>query len=61
MKSINQASRVNIIPIVIGALRRIYKDATTWKEKLWIPAITGSAQISTISGRAHIVSKLFGF
>lgn len=34
VKSINQASKVNIIPIVIGALRRIHKDARTWKEKL---------------------------
>ena len=47
--------------IIIGALRRIYKDARTWKEKLWIPAITGSAQLSTICGRAHIVSKLYIF
>ena len=58
MKRINQASKVSFIPIVTGAVGIIFKGVRTWKEKLKIPDIVGSAQLSVIFGTAQILRKV---
>ena len=50
-----------IIIIVIGALGTISKNAKSWHEKLKIPDIVGSAQLSAILGTAHILRKVLCF
>ena len=50
-----------VIPIVIGALGTVSKNAKTWHGKLNISDIVGSAQLSAILGRAHILRKVLCF
>ena len=57
VKRIHQASKVSGIPIVVGALGTISKDARTWQEELGIPDIIGSAQLSAILGTAHVLKE----
>ena len=57
IKRIHRASKVTVIPIVIGALETISKNAKSWHEKLKIPDIIRSAQLSAILRRAHILLK----
>ena len=61
IKRIHRASKVTVIPIVIGALGTISKNAKSWHEKLKIPDIIGSAQLSAILGTAHILRKVLCF
>ena len=61
IKRIHRASKVTVIPIVIGALGTISKNAKSWHEKLKIPDIVGSAQLSAILGTAHILWKVLCF
>ena len=54
--------KVIVIPIVIGTLGTVSRNAKSWHGKLDIPDIAGSTQLSTVLGTAHIlrccVSKL---
>ena len=50
IKRIHRASKVTMIPIVNGALGIISKNARSWHEKLKLPDIVGSAQLSAILG-----------
>lgn len=56
VKLIHQAS--SLIPIVVGALGTISKDARTWQEKLGIPDIIGSPQLSAKLGTAHVLRRV---
>ena len=58
IKRIHRASKVTVIPIVIGALGTVSKNAKSWHGKLDIPDIVGSAQLSAILGTAHILRKV---
>ena len=61
LKRIHRASKVTVLPIVIGALGTISKNAKSWHEKLKIPDMVGSAQLSAILGTAHILRKVLCF
>ena len=61
IERIHRASTVTVIPIVIGALRTISKNAKTCHEKLDISDIVGSAQFSAIIGAAHLLRKVLCF
>ena len=52
------ASKVIIIPIVIGALGSISKGANTWFGKQEVPDLLGSVQLSAILGTAHLLRKV---
>ena len=58
IRRIHGASKVTIIPIVIGALGSISKGAKTWFGKLDVPAFLGSVQLSAILGTAHLLRKV---
>ena len=58
IKRIHGASKVTVIPIMVGALGTISKNAKTWHGKLNIPDIIGSAQLSAILG-THIAGKCY--
>ena len=49
---------MNVIPIVIGALGSYSKNVKTWMEKLKIPNIIDSAQLSAILETAHVLRKV---
>ena len=49
IRRIHGASKVTVIPIVIGALGSISKRAKTWYNKLGVPEFIGSVQLSAIS------------
>ena len=61
IKRIHRASKVIVIPIVIGALGTVSKNAKIWHGKLNISDIVGSAQLSGILGTAHILRKVLCF
>ena len=46
------------IPVVIGALETISKNAKAWYGKLSLPGVFGSAQLSAILCTAHILWKM---
>jgi len=54
----NNNAKVNVIPVVIGALGSYSKNVKTWMEKLKIPNILDSAQLSAILGTAHVLRKV---
>ena len=58
VKRIKKASKVSVITIVTDAVGTILKDARTRKEKLGIPDITGSGQLSAILRTTHILRKV---
>ena len=58
IKRIHRASKVTVIPIVIGVLATISKNAKTWYRQIDLPDIIGSAQLSAILGTAHILRKV---
>ena len=60
-KRIHRASKVTVILIVTGALGTISKNAKSWHERLKIPDIVGSAQLSAILGTAHRMRKVLCF
>ena len=55
---IHGASKVAIIPIVIGALGSISKGVKTWFGKLDVPDFLGSVKLSPILGTAHLLRKV---
>ena len=57
IRRIHGASKVTIIPIVIGALGSISKGAKTWFGKLDLPDFLGSVQFSAILETAHLLQK----
>ena len=59
IRRIHGASKVTIIPIVIGALGSILKGAKTWFGKLDVPHFLGSVQLSAILGTAHLLRKVW--
>ena len=61
IRSIHGASKVTIIPIVIGDLGSISTGSKTWSGKLNVPDFLGSVQLSTILGTAHILRKVLCF
>ena len=58
IRRIHRASKVTIIPIVIGALGSISKGGKTWFGKLDEPVFLGSVQLSPILGTAHLLRKV---
>lgn len=58
VKHMHQAPTVTVIPFVTGALRTVSRNAKTWCEKLNIPDVTESAQLSIILGTAHVLRKV---
>ena len=58
IKRIHRASKVTVIPIVIGTLGTVSRNAISWRGKLDIPDIVGSTQLSAILGTAHILRKV---
>ena len=57
IRRIHGASKVTIIPIVIGALGSISKGAKTRFGNLGVPDFLGSVQLSAILGTAHLLRK----
>ena len=55
---IHVATKVAVIPIVIGAHGTISKNAKVWYGRLSLPDIFGSVQLSAILGTAHILRKV---
>ena len=53
-----KTSKVTVIPIVIGTLGTISRDAKSWHGKLDTPDIVGSTQLSAILATAHILRKV---
>ena len=58
IRRIHGASKVIIIPIMIGALGSISEGAKTWFGKLDVPDFLGSVQLSAILGTAHLSRKV---
>ena len=58
IRRIHGASKVTIIPIVIGALGSISKGAKTWFGKLDVPDFLRSVQLSANLGTAHLLRKV---
>ena len=58
IKRIHRASKVTVIPIVIGTLGIVSRNLKSWHEKLEIPEIVGSTQLSAVLGTAHILRKV---
>ena len=58
IKRIHRASKVTVIPIVIGTLGTVSRNAKSWHGKLDIPDIVGNTQFSAILGTAHILRKV---
>ena len=58
IKRIHRASKVTVIPIVIGTLGTVSRKTKSWHGKLDIPDIVGSTQLSAILGTAHILRKV---
>ena len=58
LKRVHGATKVAVIPIVIGALGTISKKAKLWYGRLSLPDIFGSVQLSAILGTAHILQKV---
>ena len=58
IKRVHGATKVAVIPIVIGALGTISKKAKLWYERLSLPDIFGSVQLSAILGTAHILRNV---
>ena len=58
VKRIHRASKVTVIPILIGTLATVSRNAKSWHGKLDIPDIVGSTQLSAILGTAHILRKV---
>ena len=55
---IHRESKVIVIPIVIGTLGAVSRNAKSWHAKFDIPDIVGSTQLSAILGTAHILRKV---
>ena len=58
IKRIHRASKVTVVPIVIGTLGTVPMNAKSWHGKLDIPDIVGSTQLSAILGTAHVLRKV---
>ena len=58
IRRIHGASKVTVIPIVIGALGSTSKRAKTWYDKLGVPEFIGRVQLSAILGTAHLLRKV---
>ena len=58
IRRVHGASKVIIIPIVIGALLSISKGAKTWFARQNVPDLLRSVQLSTILRTAHLLRKL---
>ena len=52
------ASKVTVIPIVIGALGSISKRANTLYGKLGVPEFIGGVQLSANLGTVHLLRKV---
>ena len=58
IRRICRASKVTIIPIVIGALGSKSKDAKTLFGKLDVPDFLGNVQLTAILGTADLLRKV---
>ena len=58
IKRENNNAKVDVIPVVIRAIGSYSKNVKTWIEKLKIPNILDSAQLSAILGTAHTLRKV---
>ena len=58
IKRIHSATRVTVIPIMIGALGIISKNTKSWYGRLSLSDIFGSIQFSVIHVTAHILGKV---
>ena len=55
IKRENNKAKVDVIPVVIGVLGSYSKNVKTWIEKLKIPNILDSAQVSVTLGTVHVL------
>ena len=58
IKRVHGATKVAVIPLVIGALGTNSNKAKLWYGQLSLPEIFGSVQLSAILGTAHILWKV---
>ena len=59
IKRVHRASKVKVIPIVIGTLGTVSRNAKSWHVKLIdIPDIIGGTQLLAILGTAHVLGKV---
>ena len=58
IERILRASKVTVIPKVIGTLGTVSRNAKSWQGKLDIPDIVGCTQLSAILGIAHVLRKV---
>ena len=58
VKRIQRVPKVEVIPIVIGALRAVSTNSKVWYGKLSLSGFFGSALLSAIHWIAHILWKV---
>ena len=60
MKRCHGASKVSVVPIVVGPLGTTSKSTRTWHRQIELPDVIGSVQLAAILGTAHILRKVLG-
>ena len=60
MKRCHGASKVSVVPIVVGALGTTSKSTRTWHRQIEPPNVIGSVQLAAILGTAQILRKALG-
>ena len=58
MSRLWQLKKVQLVPVVIGALGSVTKDSDKWMEKLGIPGDVGVVQKTALLGMARILRKV---
>ena len=58
IKREHRNAKVEVIPVVIGALGAYSKNAKNFVEQLMIPNILDGAQLSAILGTTHVLRKV---
>ena len=58
MSRLWQLKKVQVVPVVIGALGSVTKDFDKWMEKLGIPGDVGVVQKTALLGMARILRKV---
>ena len=60
MKRCHGASKVSVVPIVVGAFGTTSKSTRTWHRQIELPDVIGSVHLAAILGTAHILRKVLG-
>ena len=60
MKRCLGASKVSVVPIVVGALGTTSKSTRTWHRQIDLPDVIGSMQLAAILGTTRILRKVLG-